>query len=769
MDNAAELLGLSTVILQRQYKEVYGKMNDPKADITISSACDDIHDDIFTLEDDIQSEDISQDMQTQYTTRSGRKTKKVLNEECESISPSKEDEKLARKSKKRKIYHSQSNANDPELERQVNKRWRKGEEDDDDYEPEDAASGTESDKETSHEPEKLSKAVPRRQELKDLVVGCQLNSICVSKTVCRLKDKDNWNLNPLNATTKHCADNKFRWRRRAWTWTYKKEKSKQLMQRPYFAVIIGVKLCQDDVDSSIIEVKGELLKGRPLAWSFPENVEDLDKQYDAVTRAYRQVLGFSEEELYCNKMYDNYGFRNDFGRITDDTRRKQAVRPRTHVEEKLSRSFRCMSKEKLQSELKERQREPRADQRITDIPTIALKHEQCRVQLDRQLEDEHFEGLMALVWHKDGSVLGKILNFDNKSEIFIGLLRDVWVGVSDRLKYNLPFSEHILSRHLSVCERAMAPKLLQQLIDGSAPSRICPTCGDVFTILVETDNERFDKHVDKHIDKQVVATCGCEGVEKINTQVGLQRHNKLYHSDGSYVQCPELQWADGPRCPEVFHKMSRGELENHIRGIHRGSAMCEECGQTFVNSRKYQVHFYYHHTLVPCQTCGIEVIGFRNMGKHLRENHRGDPLPCPECGVNFADKKNLERHKRIMHRAKEQKRYQCPYAECDKAFDEARLYLNHLNNIHFNVYVYICEFNCPGAKYKDESNVRSHYKKKHDQKPQGLKPPTLEELLKTMTVDQRVYHESILQSAGHFKDLVERVGCGSAHSYRYVT
>ena len=235
------------------------------------------------------------------------------------------------------------------------------------------------------------------------------------------------------------------------------------------------------------------------------------------------------------------------------------------------------------------------------------------------------------------------------------------------------------------------------------------------------------------------------------------------------MQCPELQWADGPRCPEVFHKMSREELEGHIRKMHRGSAICEECGKTFVNSRKYKAHFYNHHTLVPCQICGIEVLGFRNMEKHLRENHRGEPIPCPECGVKFAGERNLKNHKRFMHTAKGQMRYQCPYPECDKAFDVTRPYINHLNNIHFNVYVYVCEFNCPGAKYKDESNVRSHYKKKHDQKPQGLKPPTLEELLKTMTVDQRVYHESILQSAGHFKDLVERVGCGSAHSYGYVT
>ena len=80
-------------------------------------------------------------------------------------------------------------------------------------------------------------------------------------------------------------------------------------------------------------------KEREKAWSFPKNEEELDKQYDAVTNAYRRVLGFSEEELYCNKMYDLYGFKNDFGPVTDDLLRKQVLRPRIHVEEKLSRSF----------------------------------------------------------------------------------------------------------------------------------------------------------------------------------------------------------------------------------------------------------------------------------------------------------------------------------------------------------------------------------------------------------------------------------------------
>ena len=180
------------------------------------------------------------------------------------------------------------------------------------------------------------------------------------------------------------------------------------------------------------------------------------------------------------------------------------------------------------------------------------------------------------------------------------------------------------------------------------------------------------------------------------------------------------------------------------------------------------MHFYRQHSIVSCQFCGEDIVGFAKMKKHIAHNHRGDPIPCSECGVKFADAFNLVRHKREMHTAKEEMPYQCPYVECDKAFHGIKKYFNHLNNIHFNVYAFVCQYNCPGAKYKDESNLRSHYKKKHDHKIEGLKHPLLEDLLKAMPEEQRVYHESMLRSSGYYNDLVERVGCGVGKFTRYM-
>ena len=43
----------------------------------------------------------------------------------------------------------------------------------------------------------------------------------------------------------------------------------------------------DGIDPRIVKFNGDLLVGRPLAWSYPRTGEELDAQYDAVMEAYR--------------------------------------------------------------------------------------------------------------------------------------------------------------------------------------------------------------------------------------------------------------------------------------------------------------------------------------------------------------------------------------------------------------------------------------------------------------------------------------------------
>ena len=79
-------------------------------------------------------------------------------------------------------------------------------------------------------------------------------------------------------------------------------------------------------------------------------------------------------------------------------------------------------------------------------------------------------------------------------------------------------------------------------------------------------------------------------------------------------------------------------------------------------------------------------------------------------------------------------------------------------------------------RYKDESNLRAHYKKRHGQKLHGMNIPTLEDYLKTMAEEERVYHESILCRSEHYKRLVAykrdgrycNVGKRTAHGKKFM-
>ena len=138
------------------------------------------------------------------------------------------------------------------------------------------------------------------------------------------------------------------------------------------------------------------------------------------------------------------------------------------------------------------------------------------------------------------------------------------------------------------------------------------------------------------------------------------------------------------------------------------------------------------------------------------KTHRGDPRltlhPCDLCGKEFPEKFILRSHIKAVHTPKDKLPFQCPYPDCGNGYCDMTTTLIHLNNMHFKKYVFVCQFGCPGASYKDQSNLRTHYKKKHDMK---YKTHTLrlEDCFKLMTEEEQVYHESILQTTSIYKKL----------------
>ena len=153
----------------------------------------------------------------------------------------------------------------------------------------------------------------------------------------------------------------------SWTWF----KWKELM-RPSFAALVGVAHSAEYMDPRILKFNGEMLVGRPLAWSFPNGREQTEEHYNAVTEAYMSVFGFSEEDVHCNHHFVNaaFGGHEKIPSEYKDTKR--------HVMNELYKGFRGMSEAELRAEL-DRHRaagQPRAaDERRPKKPTLTLKYE----------------------------------------------------------------------------------------------------------------------------------------------------------------------------------------------------------------------------------------------------------------------------------------------------------------------------------------------------------------------------------------------------------
>ena len=510
----------------------------------------------------------------------------------------------------------------------------------------------------------------------------------------------------------------------------------EMSEKPSFAAILGVKKLQENsLDPRLIKFNGELVVGRPLAWSLPRSGDDVKAQYNAVMDAYKQLLGFSDEELHCTTIF----LRAQFGGAKGIKHHKYGT-PKEHVRKKISKQLRVMSKEVVCDELMrlEVKRVPERNQCRTNFD---LDYDRCRLQLDDSLQTEDFEGLMVVAWYGDGQSLGKVLNFDQDPGIFLNVLKDVWTDVKTAGSYKLPFTDHMYQCFMSVYERTFASEILPQLMDGSAPSKICSMCGKLFYMISEYDRTMYIAHTKTH-DHETPLVCDCEDAKAITSASGRERHKKLYHSDGKFVECSI------PKCTDII---AVGALDEHIKDFHMVNLFCEQCGISFNDKKLYKKHYNMNHVEVECKVCKLKFPSRVPLTAHMR-THKGEPHPCLECGKEYPDRFILNAHIRQAHTPNDQKPFQCPYPGCGNGYIDRTTLLIHLNNIHFKKYLYCCQYGCSDASYKDQSNLRQHYKKKHDLKYK-TKTLRLEDCFKLMTEEEQVYHESILHDSSFYKKL----------------
>ena len=356
---------------------------------------------------------------------------------------------------------------------------------------------------------------------------------------------------------------------------------KQYMLKPSFAAIVGVARAGHPSESKD-------LVGRPLAWSYPCDEEEMNSQYDAMTNAYQQVFGFSEEDVHCNKTF----ITAHFG--THKNVPKEYKDPKREIGLELYRRYKKMDPAALHSELEQRKEKQPAYERKEKLPTLTLQGNRCQLKFDPTLDTKSFEGIMVIAWHINKirpsessyrKAIGKVLNFDsdvvqNKRhyntmweqpskvlELFMRVLRDVWMNGTTWL----PLSQHMFSVFKTVFERACAPRLLSNIIVGNLPEHMCTECGKTFTIMSHSESRIYSEHMKKHaIEKSFSLDCGCTNVGKIRSIKARDRHMKMHHSDGKFVKCR--------KCVDVIEK---DKLKDHIAKNHvESERCCEVCGKS---------------------------------------------------------------------------------------------------------------------------------------------------------------------------------------------
>ena len=122
--------------------------------------------------------------------------------------------------------------------------------------------------------------------------------------------------------------------------------------------------------------------------------------------------------------------------------------------------------------------------------------------------------------------------------------------------------------------------------------------------------------------------------DKIDSALGRERHKKLFHSDGKFVQCSIS------KCTDI---LAVGALDEHVKEFHMVNLFCEQCGISFCDKKLYKRHYNMNHVEVECKVCKIKFPSRPPLIAHMR-THKGDPHPCHECGKEYPDKFILNAH-----------------------------------------------------------------------------------------------------------------------------
>lgn len=227
---------------------------------------------------------------------------------------------------------------------------------------------------------------------------------------------------------------------------------------------------------------------------------------------------------------------------------------------------------------------------------------------------------------------------------------------------------------------------------------------------------QLSRHTQSHFWRYTCEACG----KSYATNTTLRSHIRFSHinnericrkckSTFSSLEEKRKHLAESPRCwshlccvcGERF--MTYHLKQQHLSEVHdvkKKTFVCPECGEVFIDRKRYRVHFRIFHTddNYTCSCCGMKFETKRTLDDH-RVTHTMEKLfPCTVCSKSFPRKKNLNQHMWI-HR--EQKRFECNL--CNKKFNQKVSWKTHMKSYHPELLVDFDEGKNNNIKFKKPS------------------------------------------------------------------
>lgn len=178
-------------------------------------------------------------------------------------------------------------------------------------------------------------------------------------------------------------------------------------------------------------------------------------------------------------------------------------------------------------------------------------------------------------------------------------------------------------------------------------------------------------------------------------QSNLKRHQRIKH------ECNQTHCTT---CGRTFG--CKDDVEEHVKEMHQGDYICEDCGKEFTTRKGLNYHMSTHDsTSVVKYTCQVCQKGFKvkshYMG-HINSHHGLRPYTCDTCTRGFAFKSNYTRH---IKTCKGEDKKTC--AQCGDVFSSVGTLKEHFRGKHQGK-----QYQCAcGKLFNWRSSLSAHAKK----------------------------------------------------------